>query len=210
MPLLKQSEAQLGLTPLMEIKPEWWQNISQLIMNAMAVILENIVDHRYMIEEVKVYTIEKTRVLWKQVIDQMVRFADFTDRIEKRIDGIEKRYDFKIKDCFTKIATLDTSVIENFKELSDKVDVIPDADKIYDFCVRRNEETKEILLRKLVLDQSKYDLRFDMIEDEHLFKKGLIGPTEDCPYKSVVNYIEIKMIQTGNKMQEFNHEISEF
>ena len=58
MPIIKESDQELGLGNLDEILPETWKNISWVIQSAIEALKEQTIKMRRMIEEVKIYALE--------------------------------------------------------------------------------------------------------------------------------------------------------
>ena len=69
----------------------------------------------------------------------------------------------------------------------------PEAEVLYAFCVSRIEETKVGFNNLLNTNKNHIDGRLDHLLNVHLTKPGLIGAGEECPYKSLVDYLETKM-----------------
>lgn len=57
MPIVKQSDEELGLGELLRIMPDTWNNISWAVTNSVTLLVKQSIDQRRLMEEIKQYSI---------------------------------------------------------------------------------------------------------------------------------------------------------
>jgi hypothetical protein len=73
-----------------------------------------------------------------------------------------------------------------------KIDSLDDQDVMYEFITNRNEEINA-LIDKTQKGSKKYlDEQISFIE-MHLYRDNLIGPGNECPYNTIIDYVEKKL-----------------
>lgn len=70
------------------LRPEWWQNVPDQIKEAFAKVVDQVVDQRYYLEELKLYALEKNRVVLEAIVEQIKRGTEYRERVDDKLSTI--------------------------------------------------------------------------------------------------------------------------
>jgi hypothetical protein len=89
MPLVRESDSDLGLDAMLRIIPDTWNNISWVVVNSIDQIVKQAIEQRRREEQVRQYAIKANVDLTQSIEDSKDVAQIETGRVKKEVDDLE-------------------------------------------------------------------------------------------------------------------------
>ena len=201
MPLIDVDEVDLG--SLADLNPDFWQNVSPLLKGAFNKIIDHLIDHRYFMEELKVYAQERIKFAYESISDQVARNVEMREKYDERLEAMEIRYNVLMMQNAEKVNQLDEFMTRSIAEINLKVSGLEDADALKEYSRMQGEQAKQLAIARSNDLRQVMDSQYEQLVGMHLRKENLIGPGDECKYKTIIEFME-KAVAPREIIDEMN------
>lgn len=112
------------------------------------------------------------------------------EKYDSRLESMETKYDTLLRLNASKIEQLDEFVTKAMADMMVKISQLEDADAIKEYARMQGEQAKQLVMFKSRELREVMDGQYSQLIDTHLRRDNLIGPGDECRYKTIIEFME--------------------
>ena len=197
------SDEEVGVTELIQIMPDTWNNISWVIQSSIDLLKQQVITNSRQLFNLRKYSIEQHFMTCRDEMERLLKGNEDLLKFEKLVEIAVSKMEHKVHrledetsnnflDNDIKMDKVKTLAEENHSEILKRLSKIKEADVMEQYTRDKVKEAFDEVsarikrLEKVVNNDVKAEIRD--IYEVHLHKKNLIGTGENCKAKSLMEY----------------------
>lgn len=96
---------------------------------------------------------------------------------------------------------------EQLETIQLKVDRMEEGHVLREYTDSQVLKAKEQVMKSLAAAKKEYTTRFEEITETHLVKPGLIGPEDNCKFKTLIEYTTTRIPENIKKLKNHENEL---